>query len=374
MLIDGKEYKVAVCVLFMPSEEEATLQTVETLLAGIEDGVTIIVLLNGGQGHSLGQLFSRHESIRYHESPVNLGVAGGRNFLLKTDDAASADIIMMLDNDVVPPVDYVRRMAEFLLRHEEAAVVGPVIADIRYITYTALKHYGEKGLFGNPIFKLKSEDIKKYTLAEFNPWRIYHIGAHSDFFFTYFSLRPKINNFINIIISIFGSYRNSDPFLKFNTKYHKLLIDGEDDILVSNVGGGTQTYRRSLIEEIGYYDERFNPFGYEDVEFSTRALKKGYRNYIDFNTWIYHGTDNRQKERDPLRLIENRYRCLTLYADSALSGSQRKLVMLKLLLFETVADVLSRRECVVERYRARLDGYRKALKILKGGSAAQSAE
>ncbi|MCK4784390.1 MAG: glycosyltransferase family 2 protein [Desulfobacteraceae bacterium] len=334
----------------------------ETLLLSIEDDVIISVLLNGGESPWLRELFSKHECIKYYESPINLGVAGGRNHLLKTEESRNSDIIMILDNDIVPPVDYVKNMASFLIKHKDVAVVGPAMADMRHITYSAVKHHGEKGVFGNRIFKIKSKNIKRYILAEFTPDRVYHIGTHPNFFYAYFSIRPYFYNVIDTFFSALGFNINRSPFLKNNTKYYRLLHDGSDKISVTNVGGGTQTFRRSLVEEIGDYDNKFNPFGYEDVEFCTRALKAGYKNYIDLNTWIYHGTDDRQRKRDPLKLLKNRFRCLTHYAASAIPGRfTQKEVMLKLIMFETFFDVIRPNEDVAKNIKARLDGYKTAL-------------
>lgn len=362
MVIDTKNYKINLLILLMPSEEDVTIETVETLLLSIEDDVIISVLLNGGENARPRELFARYECIKYYESPVNLGVAGGRNYLLETEESKNSDIIMILDNDIVPPVDYVRSMTSFLINQKDAAVVGPVIADIRHITYRAVKHHGEKGVFGNRIFKIKSKNIKRYILDEFMPERLYHIGTHPNFFYAYFSIRPYFYNVISCICAILGFNINMSPVLKNNTKCHRLLHDGSDKISVANVGGGTQTFRRSLIEEIGDYDNKFNPFGYEDVEFCTRALKAAYKNYIDLNTWIYHGTDDRQRKRDSLKLLKNRFRCLTHYAASAIPGRFRyKAVVLKLIMFETFFDVIRPNEDALKNVKARLDGYKKAL-------------
>lgn len=346
----------------MPSEEDVTIETVETLLLSIEDDVIISVLLNGGENARLRELFARYECIKYYESPVNLGVAGGRNYLLKTEEAKNSDIIMILDNDVVPPVDYVKSMASFLINQKDAAVVGPAIADIRHITYSAVKHHGEKGVFGNRIFKIKSKNIKRYILAEFTPDRVYHIGTHPNFFYAYFSIRPYFYNVIDTFFSALGFNINRSPFLKNNTKYHRLLHNGSDKISVTNVGGGTQTFRRSLVEEIGNYDNKFNPFGYEDVEFCMRVFNAGYRNYIDLNTWIYHGTDDRQRKRDPLKLLKNRFRCLTHCAASAMPGRFRyKAVILKLIISEVCFDVIRPNQNIAKNIKASLNGYRTAL-------------
>src|SRR3972149_5150138 len=151
MLIDGREYKINILILLMVGEVGVIVQTVETLLEGMEEGVTISVLLNGGRSGYLKKLFSGFAAIRYYESKENLGVAGGRNYLLKTDECEGSDIVMILDNDVVPPLDYVRGLATFLVRHDESGVVGSVVADIKRFRGDSriIGHYGGPGGVGN---------------------------------------------------------------------------------------------------------------------------------------------------------------------------------------------------------------------------------
>ncbi|MEW6673432.1 MAG: glycosyltransferase, partial [Thermodesulfobacteriota bacterium] len=150
MLIDGVEYHINILILLMENEIETTIHTVETLLEGIEDGVTVSILLNGGRLKELHELFSKSGCIRYYESEINLGVAGGRNYLLQTAECKSSDIVMILDNDVVPPMDYVRNLATFLIKQKDAGIVGAIVADIGNIPYRlVVNHYGDTGFWGN---------------------------------------------------------------------------------------------------------------------------------------------------------------------------------------------------------------------------------
>lgn len=51
--------------------------------------------------------------------------------------------------------------------------------------------------------------------------------------------------------------------------------------------GGAAIYRKSMIEEIGYFDE--NHFAYlEDIDIGYRAKIKGYRNYFEPEALVYH--------------------------------------------------------------------------------------
>lgn len=46
--------------------------------------------------------------------------------------------------------------------------------------------------------------------------------------------------------------------------------------------------RRSALNQVGLFDERFNPGNFEDTDLGTRFLMKGYRNVLCWNSFIIH--------------------------------------------------------------------------------------
>ena len=47
-------------------------------------------------------------------------------------------------------------------------------------------------------------------------------------------------------------------------------------------------FRREILEEVGLYDERFYPGGWEDYDFNTRLYKKGYKCLGTAGAFVYH--------------------------------------------------------------------------------------
>ncbi len=325
MIIDGKDWAINIVILCMEPEVDLTLMAVETLLENLEDSVVISVLMNGGHSEKMKRLFSAHESLRYYESEENLGVAGGRNFLFRTEECRNSDIIMILDNDVVPPQDYVRNLATFLLEQEDAGIVGPAIADITRACTDgeSLFQYCSTGKLKGTIIKLSSQEIKAATLKDFDPERLYHVGVHENYYFAYFSILPELYKLESYLLRLFGIKKSWHPSLRLNTKYLNLIRNGIDKYAVSNVGGGSQVFRRTLLDEIGGLDERFNQYGLEDAHFSIRALQSGYRNYIDANTWLYHGTNRKHATRNMRDMFANEYEKRTILASLVLPKSIR---------------------------------------------------
>lgn len=368
MLIDGKDFKINVLILLMEDEVDVTVLTVETLLDGLEDGVVISVLLNGGSNPALRELLAGCGSIRYYESDKNLGVAGGRNYLFRTRECMESEIVIILDNDVVPPFDYISRLAGFLLRQENAGIVGPVIADIKKGAelYKA-KYSGHRGVFGGNIYKVTSAEIKAELIDQLKPGKLFHIGVHPDYYYAYLSSKPWLYAFANTFLKIFGAKYDYAPFLNSNRKYLDMIKKGVDRYEVSNVGGGSSVFRRRLLDEIGQLDDRFNPYGFEDVDFSIRALKAGYKNYIDTNTWLLHGTDSRHKVRDLYRIAANNFRCRTILASLIFPAPRKyRLVILKMIFAIFIMEAVTMRPDFIKLFKARLGGYRMGLEVIDG--------
>lgn len=360
MLIDGKGYTINLLILTMINEVEVTIQTIETLLENIEEGVVISVLLNGGRSPRCVELFAQLENIKYYESPANLGVAGGRNFLLNTPECKSSDIVMILDNDVVSPQDYIRRLATFLVRQKDAGVVGAAVGDVSCIPFELLKYYGNKGRFNNRVFTFDSHHIKSSIIKNLTEERLFHIGINPNYYFAYFSIWPSLLRILNVFLNLLPTEKvNYSPTLKFNTKYQELIKKGINKYVVSNVAGCSQAFRRNLVDKIGYLNEMFSPYGYEDVEFCLRTIKAGYTNYIDTNTWLYHGTDNRHKKRNCDKELENKFRCVTILASIIFDKPiLYKWIVIKLIMIDTLIDMLREPLCSIKRFKLRWSGFK----------------
>ena len=299
MNINGVDVKLNVLILSLEHEIDVTVQTIECLLIDIEDNVIISVLLNGGSDSHLRDMLSKFSFVRYHKSPNNLGVAGGRIFLGSTEEFKTADVICILDNDVVVPRDYLRKMATRLLADERMGAVGAVVLDIKNY-YPKLDRFRKpSGGITDEIYDLTCDDAKSLFLAAPSPKGLYHIGTHRNWFMTYLTPLPLTHTLLNRMFEKVGISRRMSNILKDDTRYLRKIVQGEDQIEVSNIAGCSLSFRRDLVDEIGKFDSRFNPYGLEDVDFNVRAMKAGYKNYTFCDVWLLHGTDSRHKQRPP---------------------------------------------------------------------------
>jgi len=66
--------------------------------------------------------------------------------------------------------------------------------------------------------------------------------------------------------------------------------------------------KRKLINEIGYWDERFSPGYFEDTEYAMRAKKYGYKSVIASGAYIYHDEHSSFKSREKKKSFEKLFK------------------------------------------------------------------
>ena len=103
----------AVVILCQPAETAVTALTLHHLVRDLESTTSIHVLMNGGFAGELERSAPTSPAISYYSSPTNLGVAGGRNFLLRRPEVQASDVI-------VDP----RQRRDHAARHVESAGRG----------------------------------------------------------------------------------------------------------------------------------------------------------------------------------------------------------------------------------------------------------
>lgn len=73
--------------------------------------------------------------------------------------------------------------------------------------------------------------------------------------------------------------------------YHGFLMHSKGDNNVTNtlwLSGGSSIFRKSIWEQLGGMDEIYNPFYWEDIDLSYRALKSGYKILFEPKSIVEH--------------------------------------------------------------------------------------
>ena len=217
-------------IILTYNQRETTLACVESLIAGRRMPFNILVWDNGSNDGTLEALETAFPEVRVHCHTENLGVAGGRNAAaqLAICDMAPTHLLF-LDNDMVVEPGFVAALhAPF----REALDIGQTQAKLRFM--------------------------------------------HD---------RQRLNDG--------GGCRINFMLGRTRPVGYGEIDHGQYDRIVPCIScGGAMLVRREIFEQLGGFDLTFNPFGPEDLDFSLRLQKAGYRALYAPGAVAYHAVSH----------------------------------------------------------------------------------
>ncbi len=228
----------------------------------------------------------------------NIGVASGRNYLIKKAISDGAEFFISCDNDIIYETNYLEKIeqsySELSLEDANLGIVQPVLLDGReYLNHFApfipsswLDLYENKDLLGFSFIDI----IQKYSTHD-KEWllkSIYHTGTSNVWSAHYgdFDCTGQQK-------TVLGSEDKERFFTDKRTlrlELEKLLelINTKKYIQVATTAGGVSCFSRKVIEKNGFYNQKFDPFCYEDSEFGFRAYKSDVNNYLLLDIAVIH--------------------------------------------------------------------------------------
>jgi|GEM_PF-2018193 len=247
----------------------------------------------------------------------NLGIAAGRNLLIQEALDQNVDYIFSIDNDFMIPADffdvYFRRLRE-ISAMEQIGISMPVVLDFnkaitllwsdKEIEFLERNNYNLKETNDSILNRINSANRPQLREA------IFHMGTR-HWKANYFGLNGK--EFHNAWPAFEGEARkktdNGHPFLSKDPEITSRLGKPGWHIDIDTAPGGVCCYPASLIRKIGGVDEFFSPFGYEDAEFSIRALRAGAKNTLIGDAFLFHDFKGRGGSRNDIIKAAGRGRC-----------------------------------------------------------------
>jgi len=218
--------KVAIIVLNW-NQPETTHECVDSL-RNIEYRDHVIIVVDNGSDiekyNKLLSLIEENESIKIVRSEKNLLYAGGNNFGYEYAKRFNPDYVLFLNNDTIVDRQFLRRLVDFMDKHNDVGVVGPKI------------YYSEK------------------------PDTIWHAGGYV--------------NFLTGKIAHYGLREKDDS--RWNVARE-----------VDYVSGCALFIRRQVFDRIGGFDESFGIYT-EDVDLCFRVKKMGYKVVYVSDSIIWH--------------------------------------------------------------------------------------
>lgn len=291
--------KIFIAILMQPSELEVTCLTLDSLLFQTCNNLHIALLINGDSQSVATQISSVYPEVDLYISKENLGVAGGRNFLFQTTACQNSDFILLLDNDVIVPKDYVESLLP-KLRQNIYGVIGSVVLNYRPISKRIFDTTYLPGRSGQLVPDVHNLQLQSLLKKNFHHNLIFHIGMHPDVNFAYFSTLSERDSARRLFLQQGFDSPHFSKHIK-NCKYKieniAQIIGSTTPFEVSNVAGCCQAFTRKVLSEVGLLDDGFSPYGFEDADFCIRAKSLGYKNVTIPDCFLIHGTDNRHRSR-----------------------------------------------------------------------------
>jgi len=217
--------RVAVIVLTHNNFDD-TVECLDSVLASDYAEYDLVLVDNGSEDGSIEKIRERFPGLHYQLNEVNLGVAGGRNSGWRyVRDNLEADCLLFLDNDAIVRPDTMRILVDCLHARADVAIACGK-------AYTA-----------PPSTTIMSAGmvVNLYTA------RVTDIGTGEE---------------------DTGQY--------------------DDPGYVAACGGFCFMVRHDVFRECNGLEDAYNPYGFEDVDLSLRALKIGYRCYYEPRAVVWH--------------------------------------------------------------------------------------
>jgi GT2 family glycosyltransferase len=204
-----------VVIILTYRQPEKTLECLSALLADEDISFNILVWDNGSQDDTLAAVRENFPDVITHYSEQNLGVAGGRNAAaqLAIRDLGATHLLF-LDNDILVEPGFVRGLFE---PFKKDPLLGQTQAKLRFMHDRSLINDGGG------------------ARISFVFWRVTPVGFGEPDQGQYDEPRPCISC------------------------------------------GGAMMVRSEIFQKLQGFDPLFGPFGPEDLDFSLRLQKAGYR-------------------------------------------------------------------------------------------------
>lgn len=297
--------KSAVITLIREGELESFNRFFAALSPQLNPQRTLVLLANGPLSESTQKSLESLPNVHLIKSPTNLGVAGGRNRLIQEAMNLNTEIIVSLDNDILIPADYLEKIELIFSENKNVGIVAPVL--LNYLDIPDFKNSYLNSLLDKNLNSVTAVELKKAIELLPGPVRnqsFYHAGIR-HFQFHYLLSGANLFFFIDRNLHRLGRFWKIRMWVqkKFGTEPARSIY-WRNELMISNnllevdcLPGGAQIFRPELYRKIGPVDEDFNPFGYEDSEFSIRAKSFGYKNYSATSLFAIHDVQCRNANR-----------------------------------------------------------------------------
>ncbi len=252
-----------IAVILNWNDIELTQKCLESLIFQKDISFDILLIDNNSNDFFAQNLTQNFPNLEIITLPENKGVAGGRNEGLRYATKNNYKYILFLDNDAFAHSNMVKELKIVIDKNKNTGIVGPKIY---------------RGNDKNVI------------------WRAGCLAWRSVYLFSWFSIIKKFYQLRRIPIPLSFDIIRGDG--------HKDIGQFEREIDIDFQIGCAQLVNLDLVREIGGFDERFSPYGSEDIDFCERAKMANWRIKYAPKAICWHNI-MAQPVANPLRTFHN---------------------------------------------------------------------
>ncbi|SER11175.1 Glycosyltransferase like family 2 [Thalassovita gelatinovora] len=269
------------------------------------------VLINDEDCPRLRQLMQSQKHVHVHCENKNLGVAGGRNYLIDKARAGGAEFFISCDTDIIFPTDYFSRLRDAYLRLQatdpDLGYVQPVLLNgpsvagcfpelqvnnwAELATATERDDSWRKGMWATVKRELGEEEAIAaiFHTGVSNIWRAHFDTPRDPKAFTPW----KSDEFTSI-------FRTTYPSLRSEAEKLSELIKQGKPVRIMSTAGGVTAFHIAAMDRSGAYNDLFNPFAFEDSELGFRSTMSGLNNYLLPDLFAIHDVFLGDNNRSPM--------------------------------------------------------------------------
>lgn len=222
----GLKYPKVVIIVLNFNQKADTLRCLESLFKADYPDFEVLLVDNGSNDGSSEEISRLYCKVHLIRNKTNLGAAGGRNVALRHAEAyLKSEFVFFLDNDTIVHPSFLREIVRESLQVPDVGMAYP---------------------------KILSMDP---------PHLIQYAGNYKFNFYK-------------------GDY--------VNKAYCQPDRGQFDRKVMSMIAPGINLSRMEVYRRIGEFDESFNPYGREDIDFSLRARRAGFKILFVPSSVVYH--------------------------------------------------------------------------------------
>jgi len=238
---EGKNLPGITVVILHGDSKGILIKSIESAFKSSHKNLKITVIDNGSKDESVKTVKEIFPELQILFSNENLGIASGRNFGLSRLLDTDTDYFFLMDSDIILDEKCLEELLKVMTSDKKIGIVAPVI--------------------------LKEDGCS---------------------------------------LSLGGRYINfmSQPFLlgydkKFSKKRGNFLKKEVD-----YVTGAISLIKKDVFKKVGIFDSRFDPYGFEDIDWSLRVKRAGYKIVVSGKSFATHIGEFSFFRETPERLYE----------------------------------------------------------------------